>query len=63
MTKSRREILQESQRKGITAGAAAVATVAIGAAVSLPLAAIAAVPTAVLGWRWWRHRAENGIKF
>jgi hypothetical protein len=63
MTKSRREVLEDSRRKGFTAGAAAVATVALGAAVSLPVAAIAAVPTAILGWRWWKHRAENGIKF
>ena len=42
---------------------ATVATVALGAAVSLPVAAVAAVPTAWLGWRWWKHRAENGIKF
>jgi hypothetical protein len=63
MTKSRREVLEDSRRKGFTAGAAAVATVALGAAVSLPVAAIAAVPTALLGWRWWKHRAENGIKF
>ena len=26
-------------------------------------AEVAAVPTAILGWRWWKHRAENGIKF
>jgi hypothetical protein len=31
--------------------------------VSLPLAAVAAVPTAYYTWRWWKHRAENGIKF
>ena len=24
---------------------------------------LVSVPTAVLGWRWWKHRAENGIKF
>jgi hypothetical protein len=63
MSKSRREILEESRRKGFTAGAAAVATVALGATVGLPVAAVAAVPAAMLGWRWWRHRAENGIKF
>jgi hypothetical protein len=27
------------------------------------LAAGLAVPTAILGWRWWKHRAENGIRF
>lgn len=63
MSKTRSEILAESQRKGVVAGAATVATVALGATVGLPLAVIAAVPTAVLGWRWWKHRAENGIKF
>ena len=63
MTKSRREVLDESRRKGFTAGAAAVATVALGATAGLPVAAVAAVPAAILGWRWWRHRAENGIKF
>jgi len=63
MSKTRGEVLEESRRKGVAAGAAAVATVALGAVVSLPVAAVAAVPTAILGWRWWRHRAENGIKF
>jgi hypothetical protein len=63
MSKTRREVIEESRRKGVAAGAAAVATVALGAVISLPVAAVAAVPTAVLGWRWWRHRAENGIKF
>jgi hypothetical protein len=63
MTKSRREVLEESRRKGYTASAAVVATVVLGAVVSPPVAVIAAVPTALLGWRWWKHRAENGIKF
>jgi hypothetical protein len=45
------------------AGAAAVVTVALGATAGLPLAVVAAVPTAFLGWRWWKHRADNGIKF
>jgi hypothetical protein len=62
MSKSRREVLEDSRRKGLKAGAAAVVTVALGA-VSLPVGAIAAVPAAILGWSWWKHRAENGIKF
>jgi hypothetical protein len=61
--KSRQQVLEESRRKGVAAGAAAVATVAIGATIGLPVAIVASVPTAVLGWRWWKHRAENGIKF
>ena len=61
--KPRGEVLSDSRRKGYVAGAAAVATVTLGA-VGLPVvAALAVVPTAVLSWRWWRHRAENGIKF
>jgi hypothetical protein len=63
MSKSRTEVLEESRRKGLKAGAAAAATVVLGAAVSGPLAIVAAVPTAYLGWRWWTHRAKNGIKF
>ncbi len=63
MSKTRKEVVEESRRKGVVAGAAAVATVALGATVGLPVAAVAAVPTALLGWRWWKHRAENGIKF
>jgi hypothetical protein len=63
MSKTRREVLDESRRKGIAAGAMAATTVVLGAA-GLPfVAAVAAVPTAVMGWRWWKHRAENGIKF
>jgi len=63
MSKTRREVLDESRRKGIAAGAMAATTVVLGAVGLLPVAAVAAVPTAVLGWRWWKHRAENGIKF
>lgn len=63
MSKSRQEVIADSRRKGVVAGAAAVTTVALGATIGLPVAVVAAVPTAVLGWRWWKHRAENGIKF
>ncbi|HEY8038198.1 MAG TPA: hypothetical protein VIF15_00320 [Polyangiaceae bacterium] len=63
MSKTRGEVLEESRRKGFVAGAAAVATVALGATIGFPVAAVAAVPTALLGWRWWKHRAKNGIKF
>jgi hypothetical protein len=63
MSKSRQEVLEESRRKGVVAGAASAVTVALGVTVGLPVAAVAAVPTAWLGWRWWKHRAQNGIKF
>lgn len=63
MSKSRSEVLAESQRKAVAAGA--TAAVAAGFAVlGLPVvAAVGAVPAAVLTYRWWKHRAENGIKF
>jgi len=36
----------------------------VALAVAAPVAGvIAAVPALVLGYRWWKHRAENGIKF
>jgi hypothetical protein len=63
MSKSRSEVLEESRRKGFRAGAAAAATVVLGAAVGPVTAVVAAVPAAYLGWRWWNHRAKNGIKF
>jgi hypothetical protein len=63
MSKSRNEVVQDSKLKGLAASVAAVATVAVGVTIGAPAAAIAAVPTAILGWRWWKHRAENGIRF
>jgi ribonuclease PH len=63
MSESRSKVLEENKKKGVQAGAAAAATVAIAIAGAPVVAAIAAVPAAVLGWRWWRHRAENGIRF
>jgi hypothetical protein len=63
MSKTRSEVLEESKRKGAVAGVAAVATVAVGVAIGPVVAVVAALPTAWLGYRWWRHRAENGIKF
>ena len=63
MSKTRSEVIAESRKKGIFAGVAAGTTIALGVAVAWPVAAVAAVPTAVLGWRWWKHRAKNGIRF
>lgn len=63
MSKTRTEVLAESKRKGVVAGLAAAATVAAGVTVGAPLAIVAAVPTVILGVRWWKHRAENGIRF
>jgi hypothetical protein len=37
--------------------------VAIGVMIGPVTAAIAAVPAAYLGYKWWKHRSENGIRF
>jgi hypothetical protein len=63
MSKTRSEVLAESQRKGVIAGVATAATVT-AAAINLPIVAILGAPVSVvLGYRWWKHRAENGIRF
>lgn len=63
MSKSRSEVVAESKKKGFVAGTAAVATVALGVAVSPVAAAVAAVPAAWYSYKWWKHRAENGLRF
>jgi hypothetical protein len=63
MSKTRSEVLEESRRKGVAAGVATAGTVALAAVGAPFMAAIAAVPAAFLGYRWWKHRANNGIKF
>lgn len=63
MSKTRSEVLSESKVKGAVAGATTAAAVTLGIAVSVPLGVVAAVPALVLGYRWWKHRAENGIRF
>jgi hypothetical protein len=63
MADTRSEVLEKSKRKGMAAGVTTAAAVALGF-VGWPVAAtVAAVPAAVLTYRWWKHRAENGIKF
>ncbi len=63
MTKPRSEVIAESRKKATAAGATAVVAVGVGILGFPVTAAVAAVPAAVLTWRWWKHRAENGIKF
>ncbi len=63
MSKSRSEVLADSQRKGVVAGAATVAVVGLGVVIGPIAAAVGAVPAAVFAYRWWKHRAQNGIKF
>jgi hypothetical protein len=63
MSKTRTEVLEESRRKGLAAGLVSAASVTAGVVIAWPLAVVCAVPAAVLSYRWWKHRAENGIKF
>ncbi len=63
MSKTRSEVLEESRKKGIVAGATTVGAIAAGALVAPFAGAVAAVPAAYLTYKWWKHRAENGIKF
>lgn len=63
MSKTRSEVLGESRKKGIVAGATTAGVVAAGVLGAPVVAAVAAVPAAYLAYKWWRHRAENGIRF
>ena len=64
MSKARSEVMSESKRKGVYAGVAGAATVGL-AVIGAPvvLTAAAAVPAVLFTYKWWKHRAENGIKF
>jgi hypothetical protein len=63
MSKSRSEVMKDSQKKGLAAGAATAGAIAAGVILSPYVAVAAAVPAAMLGYRWWKHRSENGIRF
>lgn len=63
MSKTRREVLAESKKRGITAGAVTAVSVTAAVAGAPVTAVVAAVPAAFFAYRWWKHRAENGIKF
>ena len=63
MSKTRSEVLSESRKKGLVAGATGAGAVAAGVLLAPVVGAVAAVPAAYLTYRWWKHRAENGIRF
>ena len=62
MSKTRTEVLEENRKKGIAAGAATAGAVAAGVVIAPFAGAVAAVPAAYLAYKWWKHRAENGIR-
>jgi hypothetical protein len=54
--------MAESKRKAIVTGVVGAASVTAGIVVGWPLAVVGAVPTAILGWNWWKHRMNHGLK-
>jgi hypothetical protein len=62
MSKTRTEVLEENRKKGLVAGATTVGAVAAGILVAPVAGVLAAVPAGYLVYKWWKHRAENGIK-
>jgi hypothetical protein len=63
MSKTRTEVMEESRKKGIVAGATTAGAVAAGVLVTPMVGVFAAAPAAYLVYKWWKHRAENGIRF
>ncbi len=63
MSKTRSEVLSDSRKKGIVAGATTAGAVAAGMIVGPVVGVVAAVPAAYYAYQWWKHRAENGIRF
>jgi hypothetical protein len=63
MGKTRTEVVAESRTKGLVAGATTAGAVAAGVLVAPVAGVVAAVPAAYFAYKWWKHRAENGIKF
>lgn len=62
MSKSRSQVLEENRKKGIAASVTTAGAVAAGVFIGPVAAAVTAVPAAYLAYKWWRHRAENGIR-
>ena len=63
MSKTRSDVLADSKKKGLVAGATTAGAVAVGVVFAPVVGVVAAVPAAYFTYKWWKHRAENGIKF
>ena len=63
MSENRSDVVAESKRKAFTAGVTTAAVVTLGVVGLHVTAVVLAVPAAMLGYRWWKHRAENGLRF
>ena len=63
-SKTRSQGKDESRKRGLVAGGAAVATGVATATVGVvPLTVAGLAGTGYLTYRWWKHRAKNGLKF
>ncbi|MCB9612260.1 MAG: hypothetical protein H6721_32395 [Sandaracinus sp.] len=64
MGSTRDDARKTSRRKGLVASSTAVATGVAAATLGLVPLTIAGVgASGYLAWRWWDHRAKNGLKF
>jgi len=63
-SKGRKDVRDESRKKGILAGGSAVVTGVAAATVGFVPMTIAGVgATGFFTYRWIKHRARNGIRF
>jgi hypothetical protein len=64
MSETRSDVKAESNKKAVRAGVATAAVVTLGVLhAPIFITGLVAVPAVLLGHRWWKHRAENGIRF
>ncbi len=63
MSQGRREVLDESKKNGLVAGSVTAATVAASVLLTPYIVVIGAPAAAYYGYKWWKHRASNGIRF
>ncbi len=54
---------QTAKKKGLAAGAATAASVAVGVVVSPWLAVVGLLPAAYLTYEWFNYRAKRGMRF
>jgi hypothetical protein len=58
------EVKKESKKKGLMATAAGVGTVGLATVLASPVVAVAGgVGTVYLTYKWFEHRAKNGLRF
>jgi uncharacterized membrane protein len=63
MSKTRTEVLEESRKKGMIAGATTAGAIATGVLLAPVAGVVVAVPAVYFAYKWWQHRSKNGIRF